>query len=47
MIGPSAAGKSSLARALVGVWQPTSGAVRLDGSELSHWDPEQLGSALG
>lgn len=47
VIGPSAAGKSSLARALVGVWQPSAGAVRLDGSELAHWDSEQLGSALG
>ncbi|MBA4790476.1 MAG: type I secretion system permease/ATPase [Pseudomonadota bacterium] len=47
VIGPSAAGKSSLARALVSVWPPSAGAVRLDGSELSHWDPEQLGRALG
>lgn len=47
VIGPSAAGKSSLARVLVGVWPPAAGAVRLDGSELSHWDPEQLGQHLG
>lgn len=47
VIGPSAAGKSSLARVLVGVWQATAGAVRLDGSDLRHWDPEQLGSHLG
>ncbi len=47
IIGPSAAGKSSLARAMVGVWPPSAGAVRLDGSELSHWEPEQLGHALG
>ncbi|TCT05928.1 type I secretion system permease/ATPase [Aquabacter spiritensis] len=47
VIGPSAAGKSSLARVLVGVWPPSAGAVRLDGSELSHWDPEQLGRSLG
>lgn len=47
VIGPSAAGKSSLARLLVGVWPPASGAVRLDGAELKHWDPEQLGQHLG
>lgn len=47
VIGPSAAGKSSLARAIVGVWPATAGAVRLDGSDLRHWDPEQLGWSLG
>jgi len=47
VVGPSAAGKSSLARILVGVWQATAGAVLLDGSELSHWDPLDLGQHLG
>lgn len=47
VIGPSAAGKSSLARAIVGVWPSVGGAVRLDGSDLKHWDPEQLGRSLG
>jgi PrtD family type I secretion system ABC transporter len=47
VVGPSAAGKSSLARVLVGVWPPTTGSVRLDGSDLIHWDPEQLGRSLG
>jgi len=47
IVGPSAAGKSSLARVLVGVWQVAAGAVRLDGYELSHWDPQELGQHLG
>ncbi len=47
VVGPSAAGKSSLARVLVGTWEPSAGTVRLDGSELRHWDPEQLGQHLG
>jgi ATP-binding cassette subfamily C protein len=47
IVGPSAAGKSSLARVLVGVWQVAAGAVRLDGYELSHWDPQDLGQHLG
>lgn len=47
IVGPTAAGKSSLARALVGVWPAAAGAVRLDGSDLAHWDEEQLGHAIG
>lgn len=47
VIGPSAAGKSTLARALVGVWPTASGSVRLDGSDLQHWSPEQLGEHIG
>ncbi|MCB1468424.1 MAG: type I secretion system permease/ATPase, partial [Rhizobiaceae bacterium] len=47
VIGPSAAGKSTLARALVGVWPTVSGSVRLDGSDLQHWAPEQLGQHIG
>ncbi len=47
VIGASGAGKSSLARALVGVWQPSAGTVRLDGAELSHWIPEELGPHIG
>ena len=47
IVGPSAAGKSSLARVLVGVWQVAAGAVRLDGFEVSHWHPQDLGQHLG
>ena len=47
IIGPSAAGKSTLARALVGVWQPLAGHVRLDGAEIADWDPEDIGHHLG
>ena len=47
VVGPTAAGKSSLARALVGVWPAAAGAVRLDGSELAHWDEAQLGRCIG
>lgn len=47
VVGPSAAGKSSLARILVGVWTALRGHVRLDGSELSHWNSEELGAYIG
>ncbi|MFD2578639.1 type I secretion system permease/ATPase [Novosphingobium colocasiae] len=47
IIGPSAAGKTTVARALAGVWKPLRGAIRLDGATLEQWDPERLGTALG
>jgi PrtD family type I secretion system ABC transporter len=47
VIGPSAAGKSSLARSLVGLWAPSSGTVRLDGASLDHWDRQELGRHIG
>ncbi|MGU3341768.1 type I secretion system permease/ATPase [Methylobacterium mesophilicum] len=47
VIGPSASGKSSLARALVGVWRPARGSVRLDGAALDQWSPEALGRHVG
>jgi ATP-binding cassette, subfamily C, bacterial len=47
IIGPSAAGKSSLARAITGVWPVVRGCVRLDGAEFDRWSPEDLGSHLG
>ncbi|OGT91059.1 MAG: hypothetical protein A2514_09330 [Gammaproteobacteria bacterium RIFOXYD12_FULL_61_37] len=47
IIGPSGTGKTTLARLLVGVAQPTSGSVRLDGAALDQWDPDQLGRLIG
>ena len=47
IIGPSAAGKTSLARAILGVWPASSGSVRLDGGEINKWDREELGPYLG
>jgi ATP-binding cassette subfamily C protein EexD len=47
IIGPSAAGKSTLARAILGIYPPTRGAIRLDGAEIQHWDREQLGEYIG
>jgi ATP-binding cassette subfamily C protein len=47
VIGPTASGKSSLARLLVGVWAPVRGTVRLDGATLDQWSPDALGRHLG
>jgi ATP-binding cassette subfamily C protein len=47
VIGPSASGKSSLARTIVGVWRPVRGTVRLDGAALDQWSPEALGEHIG
>jgi PrtD family type I secretion system ABC transporter len=47
VLGPSGSGKSSLAKLIVGVWPPTSGHVRIDGAEISHWDEDQLGAHIG
>jgi PrtD family type I secretion system ABC transporter len=47
IIGPSGSGKSSLVRALVGVWQPLRGKVRLDGAALDQWSSDVLGRHVG
>jgi PrtD family type I secretion system ABC transporter len=47
IIGPSASGKSSLARMIVGVWPAWRGKVRVDGAALEQWLPEDLGRHIG
>jgi ATP-binding cassette subfamily C protein len=47
IIGPSASGKSSLVRSLVGAWTPVRGKIRLDGAALEQWTPERLGQHVG
>lgn len=47
IIGPSASGKTSLAKLLVGVWMPLSGKVRIDGADICQWDKALLGPSIG
>ena len=47
IIGTSGTGKSTLARALNGVWKPTDGKIRLDGAALDQYDPDVLGQHIG
>ena len=47
LIGPSGSGKSSLARALVGVWPVVAGTLKYDGADISLWNPEDLGPYIG
>ncbi|MES3009889.1 MAG: type I secretion system permease/ATPase [Pseudomonadota bacterium] len=47
VIGPSASGKSSMARVLVGVWPAGIGKVRLDGADIYRWNKDELGPHIG
>ncbi|MCW5733124.1 MAG: type I secretion system permease/ATPase [Enhydrobacter sp.] len=47
IIGPSGAGKTSLVRALVGIWPAARGSIRLDGARTDQWDPAALGRHVG
>ena len=47
VIGPSASGKSTLARIIVGAWRPDAGEVRIDGATLDQWDDAALGRHIG
>lgn len=47
IIGPSAAGKSTLVRGILGLYRPAKGCVRLDGADILHWDRRQLGQYIG
>jgi PrtD family type I secretion system ABC transporter len=47
VLGSSGSGKSSLARALVGVWKPAQGSICLDGAHLDQWDSDELGRYIG
>jgi len=47
VVGPSASGKSTLARALTGLWPSSGGKVRLDGADVHEWDKSELGAHVG
>ena len=47
IVGPSASGKTTLAKVLVGCYEPSIGSVRIDGASLKDWKPTELGKYMG
>ncbi|WP_417504252.1 type I secretion system permease/ATPase [Marinomonas gallaica] len=47
IIGPSAAGKSSLAKAILGIWPTLNGTLRIDGAEVQHYNRDEIGPHIG
>jgi PrtD family type I secretion system ABC transporter len=47
VIGPSASGKTTLIRLMLGIWKPQAGVVRLDGADIARWDRDSLGQHVG
>lgn len=47
IVGPSGSGKSSLTKAIAGVWACSEGTIRLDGAEIIQYDRQELGKSIG
>lgn len=47
IVGPSASGKTTLIRLILGIWRPIAGVIRLDGSDIAAWDRDALGAHVG
>ena len=47
LVGPSAAGKSSLVRAMLGIWGPARGDIRIDGATIDQWGSDRIGRHFG
>ena len=47
IIGPSAAGKSTLAKAILGIWPTINGSLRIDGAEVQHYNRDEIGPHIG
>jgi ABC-type protease/lipase transport system fused ATPase/permease subunit len=47
IVGPSASGKTTLIRLILGIWTPQGGMVRIDGADISQWERDELGKHIG